>query len=106
MGSRGNVLKYKNSEESSAIYNVFQEDSKEHSRKPTYVRELIDKMFLNVPKIELFAREGSELDWDYWGNEVNKFGTNQHSDSTEREQRRKHQIKLSEHLSTLKKNTL
>ncbi len=68
MGSRGNVLKYKNPEYTSAICNVFEEDSQEHSRKPTYVRELIDKMFLNVPCIELFAREQSNgEDWDYWG---------------------------------------
>ena len=71
MGSRGTVLKYKNPEYRTPVCNVFEEDSKEHSRKPVYVRELIDRMFLNVPRIELFAREQSNTeDWDYWGNEV------------------------------------
>ena len=73
MGSRGTVLEYKNPEFTNAVSNMFEEDSKEHSRKPTYVRELIDQMFHNAPKIELFARESRNLDWDYWGNEVDKF---------------------------------
>jgi N6-adenosine-specific RNA methylase IME4 len=59
MGSRGNALPLKNPDYRNAICNTFQADSQEHSRKPTYVRELIDKMFLNVPRIELFAREQS-----------------------------------------------
>jgi N6-adenosine-specific RNA methylase IME4 len=65
MESRGNVLQWKNQEYRNAICNTFQADSQEHSRKPTYVRKLIDKMFLNVPRIELFAREQTNrLDWD------------------------------------------
>jgi N6-adenosine-specific RNA methylase IME4 len=74
MGCRGSTLQLKDPAFKSAICNTFQADSKEHSRKPLYVRELIDQMFLNVPKIELFAREQSNpVDWDYWGNEVNLF---------------------------------
>jgi N6-adenosine-specific RNA methylase IME4 len=106
MGSRGTVLKYKNPKYTTPICNVFQEDSKEHSRKPTYVREVIDKMFLNVPKIELFAREQSnEVDWDYWGNEVNKFTTNTTRNSTNKESTRKLQIQLSDKLALQKRTT-
>jgi N6-adenosine-specific RNA methylase IME4 len=106
MGSRGTVLKYKNPKYTTPICNVFQEDSKEHSRKPTYVRELIDKMFLNVPKIELFAREQSnEVDWDYWGNEVSKFTTNTTKGSTNKEAARKLQIQLSDKLALQKRIT-
>jgi N6-adenosine-specific RNA methylase IME4 len=73
-GSRGNVLQLKNPEYRNAICNTFQAHSQEHSRKPSYVRELIDRMFLNVPRIELFAREQSNhVDWDYWGDELDKF---------------------------------
>ena len=46
MGSRGTVLEYKNPEFTNAVSNMFEEDSKEHSRKPTYVRELIDQFEL------------------------------------------------------------
>ena len=40
-----------------------------HSRKPEEVRKRIEKMFGEVPKIELFARQKTE-GWDVWGNEV------------------------------------
>jgi N6-adenosine-specific RNA methylase IME4 len=105
MGSRGNVLKYKNPKYTTPICNVFQEDSKEHSRKPSYVRELIDKMFLNVPKIELFAREQTNVvDWDYWGNEVDKYAINTKKDDfTDKDTARRRQVQLSDTLSTLKR---
>jgi N6-adenosine-specific RNA methylase IME4 len=105
MGSCGNVLKYKNPNYTTPICNVFEEDSQEHSRKPTYVRELIDKMFLNVPKIELFAREQTNaVDWDYWGNEVDKYTTNtKKGDSTNKDSARRRQIQLSDKLASLKR---
>lgn len=58
-----------------SIPNVFLEDSKEHSQKPKHVKETIDTLFEDIPRIELFARESTDLNWDYWGNETNKFGT-------------------------------
>jgi N6-adenosine-specific RNA methylase IME4 len=105
MGSRGNVLKYKNPDYTTPICNVFEEDSQEHSRKPIYVRELIDKMFLNVPKIELFAREQTNVvEWDYWGNEVDKYTKNtQKDDSTNKDSARRRQIQLSDKLASLKR---
>ncbi len=41
----------------------------EHSEKPPYFRDLIDKMYPNGKRIELFARTPSD-GWDVWGNEV------------------------------------
>lgn len=39
-----------------------------HSVKPTYFRELIDRLYPNGNRIELFARECAER-WDAWGNQ-------------------------------------
>jgi N6-adenosine-specific RNA methylase IME4 len=47
---------------------------REHSRKPDEVKDKIHRLFGDVPKIELFAREQYDPEhWDYWGNEINKF---------------------------------
>jgi len=46
-----------------------------HSEKPQEARERIDKLFGDIPKIELFARQEIE-GWDCWGNEVNNEGAN------------------------------
>ena len=43
-------------------------ERREHSRKPDEVRERIEQLVGNVPKIELFARQHVE-GWDCWGNE-------------------------------------
>lgn len=40
-----------------------------HSAKPVEVRERIEQLLGDVPRIELFAREQVE-GWDCWGNEV------------------------------------
>ena len=42
---------------------------REHSRKPDAIRGKIVKLFGNLPRIELFARQKTE-GWDVWGNEV------------------------------------
>ena len=42
---------------------------REHSRKPSEFRDLIIKLFGDLPRIELFARRKVE-GWDCWGNEV------------------------------------
>lgn len=44
-------------------------DRKRHSGKPKAVREKIEIMFGDIPRIELFAREKTP-GWDVWGNEV------------------------------------
>lgn len=50
----------------------FQERPREHSRKPEYVQDMIDLMYPNTNKLELFARR-SRPGWDTWGNETTKF---------------------------------
>lgn len=42
---------------------------REHSRKPDEQYEKIERLYPDVPKIELFARRKRE-GWDVWGNEV------------------------------------
>lgn len=41
----------------------------EHSKKPSEVRERIVKLFGDLPRIELFARQRTD-GWDCWGDEV------------------------------------
>ncbi|MFA4974784.1 MAG: MT-A70 family methyltransferase [bacterium] len=41
----------------------------DHSVKPPYFRELIDRMYPNGRRIELFARGSLPAHWDAWGNE-------------------------------------
>ncbi len=48
---------------------VFESPRKQHSAKPPEVREMIDKQFKGVAKLELFAREAPE-GWDVWGVEA------------------------------------
>jgi len=45
------------------------ERSKKHSEKPEYFRELIDKMYTEGKRIELFARIKAD-GWDSWGTGV------------------------------------
>ena len=45
------------------------ERTKEHSEKPEYFRELIDKMYTEGKRIELFARIKAD-GWDSWGTSV------------------------------------
>jgi N6-adenosine-specific RNA methylase IME4 len=43
-----------------------------HSRKPDEAYELIERMYPELPRIELFAR-ARRPGWDAWGNETEKF---------------------------------
>jgi len=45
------------------------ERSKEHSEKPEYFRKLIEKMYPNSKKEELFARRKTE-NWNIWGAQI------------------------------------
>jgi site-specific DNA-methyltransferase (adenine-specific) len=80
LGTRGKVLKYKK-EKCPFVPNTFLEQSYEHSRKPERVREMIEEIFKNVPKIELFARTSNYLRWDAWGDQTQKFGESEFKDS-------------------------
>lgn len=48
---------------------VFTEQVKRHSQKPEHAYEMIEAMFPDAEKIELFARN-TRNGWDCWGNEV------------------------------------
>ena len=41
-----------------------------HSTKPTFIHNVIEAYFPNLPKIELFARGAARDDWSAWGNEA------------------------------------
>lgn len=41
----------------------------EHSEKPTTVYELLERMYPNAQRLEMFARR-ARLGWDTWGNEI------------------------------------
>jgi N6-adenosine-specific RNA methylase IME4 len=45
---------------------------REHSRKPDATHARIEKLFGDVSRLELFARE-ERSGWDVWGNQVGKF---------------------------------
>ena len=48
---------------------VFEAPRREHSRKPDEAYEMIERMYPELPKIELFARN-TRPGWDAWGNEI------------------------------------
>ena len=52
---------------------VLRERSTKHSKKPEVAYEMIDNMFPQCSKIELFARNTRD-GWDSFGDEVNKYG--------------------------------
>jgi len=66
IGTKGAMTKHKQANNIESL--VFAERTK-HSRKPAEVRDRIEKLFGDLPKLELFARETS-LGWDVFGNEV------------------------------------
>lgn len=49
---------------------VYSEERTEHSKKPDYFREVIDTIYPEGQRIELFARVKAE-GWDTWGNDEN-----------------------------------
>ena len=51
------------------IHSVVVSPIEEHSKKPNIIRENIVKLFGDLPRIELFARQRAE-GWDAWGNEI------------------------------------
>lgn len=51
---------------------VMREQVTAHSKKPLCAYEMIDNMFPDVKKLELFARNEYK-DWDCWGNQTDMF---------------------------------
>ncbi len=54
---------------SRSVHQVVVSPIREHSRKPDEVRSRITKVFGDLPRIELFARQKTK-GWDVFGNEV------------------------------------
>src|SRR5262249_20091264 len=48
-----------------------------HSRKPDEAYALIERMYPDLPKIELFARGEIRPGWTVWGNEARKPGASE-----------------------------
>lgn len=67
-GTKGNMLQYK---KCNNIFQLTEAERTENSKKPEDVRLKIEKLFPNINKIEMFARENHK-GWDAWGNEVEK----------------------------------
>ncbi len=67
LGIRGNV---KCPEVNDRPSSVFNSPLKKHSQKPDLVYDMIERMYPNMSKIELFARKRRE-GWTAWGNQVN-----------------------------------
>lgn len=51
------------------VSSIIRADRKRHSEKPVQVYEIIDRMYKNLPKIEIFSR-CKRRGWVSWGNEV------------------------------------
>ena len=51
------------------IHSVFTEQVKRHSQKPELAYQIIERLYPNVPKLEMYARQKRD-GWDVWGNEV------------------------------------
>lgn len=66
IGIKGIMGKYK---QRNNIKGLLIETRTQHSRKPDEVRNRINLLFGNVPKIELFARQKNQ-GWHVWGDEV------------------------------------
>ena len=70
IATKGNPKRISNS-----VHQVIETSIGEHSRKPPEARDRIVKLMGELPRIELFARERSELfdeykGWAVWGNEI------------------------------------
>lgn len=51
------------------IHSVFTEKVEKHSKKPQAAYQIIERLYPNTNKLELFARNKRD-GWDAWGNEV------------------------------------
>ena len=49
---------------------IFAEPKARHSAKPAHVAEMLERLWPNTPKIELFARGKGRPGWAIWGNEA------------------------------------
>lgn len=73
LATRGKGLERKDK----SIKQVVMSPVEEHSKKPDEVRRRIVKLYGDIPRIELFARQKA-YGWDAWGNEVEELPTIEH----------------------------
>jgi len=66
IATKGNMAKHKIANN---VYQIIDAERTEHSRKPDEARARIEKIFGNLPRIELFARRKTD-GWDAWGDQV------------------------------------
>lgn len=59
-------------DERGKIHTVFREKVTKHSKKPEIAYEIIERLYPNTTKLELYARNIRD-GWDSWGNEVNNI---------------------------------
>ena len=57
------------SDERGKIHSVFTEQVKRHSQKPQKAYEIIERLYPDASRIELYARNHRN-GWDCWGNEI------------------------------------
>jgi len=66
IGVRGNVIPPAPGTQDESL---FSESKGEHSAKPNRVAAMLDRLWPNIPKIEIFARAARD-NWDVWGLEA------------------------------------
>ena len=63
---------------------------REHSRKPAVVRDMITRLFGDIPRVELFARESTD-GWTVLGNDTGRFDESQEENSSRKHKRARKQ---------------
>jgi N6-adenosine-specific RNA methylase IME4 len=66
VANRGNIPA---PEPEARVSSVIEANREEHSKKPEIVYQIIENMYGDLPKIELFSRKIKD-GWDTWGNQV------------------------------------
>jgi N6-adenosine-specific RNA methylase IME4 len=66
VAKRGNIPHPAAGTQASSVY---RERRNDHSVKPTFFHEMIERLYPELPKIELFARQ-ARPGWAAWGNEI------------------------------------
>jgi len=54
------------------VSSVYKEKRTQHSKKPSFYYELIEKMFPNMRYLEMFSRKKYNEKWQVWGNQANE----------------------------------
>jgi len=67
VGTRGNIPAPALGEQYESIIEA---EASKHSAKPFHFTEIIEEMFPNLPRLEMFHRGETYGGWDYWGNET------------------------------------